>query len=309
MPLTAFSTLDFSAVCLTTGAGLVAAGGQQSELDIRPLLPLPTSCNETAGDSSSSSTARSSEIRQTSSHLNDPSSSRHSHRWHLRTPTGGSINNSICIQPDLSRSTTSSCSNSYGVTMMRGSSSVSEDKELCRHREKRRKEISEDMQEDNSSFSAWRRDDPSGRLAMGTPSSDGQVGEASQSSWASVLERNRIGMLASEAEKNRLKEEKSKAQRGQVFCNGLMATMSTPLSTKYTGSVRVLVSNNDMSVKEFRLRPPTRWKPAHEGSSSGPGDAERIENGLPGLSRLQTVQFPTCINHCELLIQYVSHLL
>lgn len=295
---------------MTTGAGLVAAGGQQSELDIRPLLPLPVSCHETRGESSSNATARSSESRTSSNNVNDSSSSRHSHRWHLRTPTGGSINNSICIQPDLTRSSTATSSFALPVVTMMGESAFfNQDKELCRHREKRRKEISEDMQEDSSAYSAWRRDDPSGRLAKGTSPNDEQAGISTQSGWAGFLERNRIGMLASEAEKRRLKEEKTKAQKGQVFSNGFsIYTSSTASSTGYSASVRVLVSNNDQSVKEFRLRPPTRWKSANDGSSSGSGDVERIESGLPGLSRLQTVQFPTCINHCESNIRYLTTL-
>jgi hypothetical protein len=73
-----------------------------------------------------------------------------------------------------------------------------------------------------------------------------------------------------------------------------VSPFTQPLGT--VGSVRVLVSNNDQSVKEFRLRPPTRWRPS---SATNSGGVERIESGLPGLSRLQTVEFPTCINHCE----------
>ncbi len=51
-----------------------------------------------------------------------------------------------------------------------------------------------------------------------------------------------------------------------------------------------MVSNNDQSIKLYKLRPP----------KSTPGAGGRIESGLPGLSRNTTLQFPTAINHSSL---------
>lgn len=62
-------------------------------------------------------------------------------------------------------------------------------------------------------------------------------------------------------------------------------------------ALRILISNNDKSVKAFRLRPPARSRTDAWTSSSSGLHSGCIEHGLPGLSRTQTVQFPTCINH------------
>jgi hypothetical protein len=272
----------------------VAAGGQQSELDIRPLLPVPTTLNDgNDGESSSSAAATSNNNTESQQASGSTFHPRQIPRWHLRTPTGGSINNSICIQPDLSRKSVHSHT-LHGLTLAGGSSSANEDKDfMCRHREKRRKEISELMEEDAEMQSTWQRDDPSGRMKTGVHTGSN---EQSQDRLDAIIERNKIGHIASEQERKRQQEERIKSQRGEIFTNGLMRASSLIQPQSRSGSVRVLVSNNDQSVKEFRLRPPTRWKPS---SAINTGGVERIESGLPGLSRLQTVEFPTCINHCE----------
>ncbi|UZJ54355.1 hypothetical protein CBS101457_003675 [Exobasidium rhododendri] len=287
---TALCTLDFTAVCLTTGSGLVAAGGQQSELDIRPLLPLPSpsddSGNLEAGSDSTDGTSAGS--LRNSTH-EQPTTSRHFPRWHLRTPTGGSINNSICIQPDMNASPSSSRSLS-GYPLMGGAGPLEDDKDTCRHREKRRKELEEEMEDDQGTNFIWTRDGPIGRNMPGLEM--GQFGSSprntGQSSSDALSDRNRIGLRVSEEERLRQMEGNARAHRGQVFRNGLVCSSASRL-LGVGNSVRVLVSNNDQSVKEFRLRPPTKWRSA--------GGVKKIESGLPGLSRLQTVEFPTCINH------------
>lgn len=152
-----------------------------------------------------------------------------------------------------------------------------------------------EMEEDQEMGAAWKRDDPSGRLEAGSGRSSAVSSNSNDMRLDAIVERNKIGMDASEEERFRRTEEKKRSEKGQVFANGL-ACPSTSQSVGAGGSVRVLVSNNDQSVKEFRLRPPMKWRSAANSNSSG---GERIESGLPGLSRLQTVEFPTCINHCE----------
>lgn len=62
-----------------------------------------------------------------------------------------------------------------------------------------------------------------------------------------------------------------------------------------TISVRVLVSNNDQTVRMFRLRPPSRAQ--RSGAGNGGSVEEGLEAGLPGLSRSQTAKLSTSINH------------
>lgn len=54
--------------------------------------------------------------------------------------------------------------------------------------------------------------------------------------------------------------------------------------------VRLMISNNDQSIKIYRLRQP----------SSTPGQDGKLESGLPGLSRVNVLDFPTAINHSSL---------
>ncbi|PWN33315.1 WD40 repeat-like protein, partial [Meira miltonrushii] len=228
---TQFCSLDFDAVCLTTGSGLLAAGGEHSELDIRPLLPPPQ------GEASSSS-----------SHFRNQ---RYTPRWHLRTPTGGSINNSICIQPEPKPKP----STIRGVVFdeEKGSKEAAPLEQKLGHREKRRKE----NLGNKSNSSAWKRDEPWGR--PGEEATPDQEGEGSEQA---------IGIPGKEGEPTINKASRS-------------------------NTIRLMISNNDRSLKAFRLRPPTRNRtPQNECVQS-----ERIESGLPGLSRTQIIAFPTCINH------------
>ncbi|MCO5585165.1 hypothetical protein L7F22_039097 [Adiantum nelumboides] len=246
---TQFCSLDFDAVCLTTGSGLLAAGGEHSELDIRPLLPAPQTSN--IGSNREGTSSEAGVVQQSSSHSRNQ---RYIPRWHLRTPTGGSINNNICIQPEpnLNPSTI------RGVLFDEQKCSIqtsSPSEEKLGHREKRRKE---DMARKSNNF-AWKRDEPWGR--PGEDEMPDQEGEGSEEA---------IGVLRS-------------GKEGNTYAN--KATRSN--------TIRLMISNNDRSVKAFRLRPPTRNRtPQNECVQS-----EGIESGLPGLSRTQIIAFPTCINH------------
>lgn len=259
-----FCSLDFAAVCLSTGSGLLAAGGEHSELDIRPLLPAPQTGNRFADNVDTNNTpdreGTNSEAevvqqqQQSSSSSSHPRNQRYTPRWHLRTPTGGSINNSICIQPDPKPKP----STIRGVLFDEGKGSndtSSTSEQTSGHREKRRKE--EMIHKPNTS--AWKRDEPWGRPGEDTmPDQDGEGSE------------HAIGIPK----------------------NGKESESHTNKLTR-SNTVRLMISNNDRSVKVFRLRPPTRNRtPQSECAQS-----ERIESGLPGLSRTQIVAFPTCVNH------------
>lgn len=181
-------------------------------------------------------------------------------------------------------------------------------RDACRHREKRRREIADALGDGNDASSAWMRDDPSGRFDAGrTPtSSKGNDMLLSLQRMEALLEDNQLGAEASEEEKRRRREEKKRATETEVFQDGYPThhrhhPHHHHLSHHEAGSLRVLVSNNDQSVKEFRLRPPIR-RGANSSAAAGSASIansndEKLDSKWYGLSRLQTVEFPTCINH------------
>lgn len=67
----------------------------------------------------------------------------------------------------------------------------------------------------------------------------------------------------------------------------ITTTATTPT---HLAPIKVMVSNNDQSIKLYKLRPP----------KSHPGAGGRIESGLPGLSRNTTLHYSTAINHSSL---------
>lgn len=276
-----FCSLDFDAVCLTTGSGLIAAGGEHSELDIRPLLPAPQRENRSIdrvdtinssdrevmiGSRPEAAVAEQAAAAATAPSSSSSSSShseyqRYLPRWHLRTPTGGSINNSICIQPDL-RSSTSTI---RGILLDDQSDTKERKSNLQNrsiHREKRRKEDLAHKSEGTS----WKRDEPWGR--------PGEEKEPDHE-YTLINERqdSQKGMLDDSAHFNEGKSHTRKFSR--------------------PNTIRLMISNNDRSVKAFRLRPPTRNRVI----TNECVQSESIESGLPGLSRTQIIAFPTCINH------------
>lgn len=253
-----FCSLDFDAVCLTTGSGLLAAGGEHSELDIRPLIPPPQTTNDRSERDGLGSESESAEqqLQQQQASSSSSSSShsrnqRYTPRWHLRTPTGGSINNSICIQPEPKLKPSTIRGVLFDEKKSPNETILLEQK--IGHREKRRKENTGSKQNN----SAWRRDEPWGR--PGEDAMPDPEGESSEQA---------LGIPRKESEPTI-----NKASRPHT--------------------IRLMISNNDRSLKAFRLRPPTRNRTTQNECVH----SERIESGLPGLSRTQIIAFPTCINH------------
>lgn len=249
-----FCTLDFQAACLTTSAGFVAAGGQHSELDIRPLFPLPS--NPTSGNGTAS-TSGSNVASLDRSHAGS-SAARAPPRWHLRTPTGGSINNSIYIQPDLS---VAAPVLDDEVTVM---GETGEEK-VCEASQRGKRKMDADKAPHMHSTVHRRKVDPVRKNTEGM---------ASKAYLVSDIE-GRIGW-------NFQTSGAVSSYKSSLPCQRIDPD-------EQVKSVRVLVSNNDRSFKAYRLRPPSRRR--------GVGSDEKIESDLPGLSRTQSVHLSTSINH------------
>ncbi|EPQ27205.1 uncharacterized protein PFL1_05128 [Pseudozyma flocculosa PF-1] len=279
-PPTTYCTLDFLPNCLTTSCGLLAAGGQHSELALRPLHS-PS---------------------YTPHHQVDPDADRYPAPWLLRTPTGGSINNAISIQPD-----------SYGQP---SSSAYSAPHSSSRRRRERIRVTPHDPSTSSSSSSAtiWARDEPrSSSSSYPSPSSSSlsqryplthsagppswQIPECSDhdddTAAAYGFDPSTTASYSSGA-------LSSSPWRSSTWRRPHNSTLRANLEAErrhaasevaaHAGPVRIMVSNNDQSIKSYKLRPP----------SGSPGAGGRIESGLPGLSKTSTLHFPTAINHSSL---------
>lgn len=229
-PTSVYCALDFQPNCLAIGCGLLAAGGQHGELALRPLhSPL------------SAATANTSEPRE----------GRPAAPWLLRTPTGGSINNAISIQPDPSTGSSSSTIPN-----------------LVDPEESRR-------------LAPWHRDRPATNTArpgllFGDEEMESELSE-------SVFQELAAAYGFDEAAVNR-------SSRWRRSPTALRSGSPAKADAVSLAPVKLMISNNDHSVKMYNLRPPR----------STPGAGGRIEAGLPGLSRNATLHFPTAINHSSL---------
>lgn len=269
-PNTTFCTLDFSPNCISVGCGLLAAGGQQSELAIRPLH-------------SPSST----------------SSSRDRDRdrpapWLLKTPTGGSINNAISIEYDTDYKPQASTSQ-----LPSGTSETR-----------------------NTNWNAlyWTRDEPGGRLRNESHNPDHQmqldqdqrslqeedylyldeVGEGVEAgvdenmdlesdALAAAYGFSRTPTLApSRGSRTSTSRDPQRSSKANSASNPTLNNLSAQQHPQLP--IRLMISNNDQSIKIYRLRQPT----------STPGQDGRLESGLPGLTRVNTIEFPTCVNHSSI---------
>ncbi|CDS01025.1 uncharacterized protein SPSC_01063 [Sporisorium scitamineum] len=255
-PPSTYCTLDFQPNCLTTGCGLLAAGGQHGELSLRPLH-------------SPSSSA-------TSSHLDSSYAERPPAPWLLRTPTGGSINNAINIQHDLNHpSSTSRPLPSHAAASCSASPSKPD-------------------LEDSSipqSYSPWARDEPSSLAS--SSSSPSNVARPcllfGDKEVEALLPQSVFDELA--AAYGFDPSSVNRSSRWRRSSQVQTATTSTSaIPEQILAPIKVMVSNNDQSIKLYKLRPP----------KSSPGAGGRIESGLPGLSRNTTLHFPTAINHSSL---------
>ncbi|SPO31308.1 uncharacterized protein UTRI_05881_B [Ustilago trichophora] len=250
-PPTTYCTLDFQPNCLTTGCGLLAAGGQHGELALRPLH---------------SPSSGAPHLQLDSSHAERPPAP-----WLLRTPTGGSINNAITIQPDLNHPS-SSCR--FSSTSSGASTSPSKADVV-------------DSSPSSEIYSPWARDQPSTSniarpgLLFGDEEMESELSE-------SVFEELAAAYGFDPSYVNRDSRWRRSSQP--------RITATTPSSSTTTTTspdlapIKVMVSNNDQSIKLYKLRPP----------KSHPGAGGRIESGLPGLSRNTTLHYSTAINHSSL---------
>lgn len=248
-PPSVYCTLDFQPNCLTTGSGLLAAGGQHGELALRPLHPaslqrLDPSCSE-----------------------------RTPAPWLLRTPTGGSINNAISIQPDLNAP---SSSRAFASAAPEASPTAS------------KRDVVDAVPEDT--YSPWARDEPSSSSSSnharpGLLFGDEQMeSELSQSVFEELAAA--YGFDPASVNRSSAWRRSSPVRARRTSSNpSSLASAIAPIAP-----IKVMVSNNDQSIKLYKLRPP----------KSSAGADGRIESGLPGLSRNTTLHFPTAINHSSL---------
>ncbi|PWN21823.1 hypothetical protein BCV69DRAFT_281745 [Microstroma glucosiphilum] len=269
-PAATFCSLDFRANCLVTGHGLLAAGGQFSELAIRPLSAASTP----AGANVSTSTTSSSQQRQPTP-------------WLLRTPTGGSINNSVAIYPDP----VSIAENKRAmISESSGRSAKALKKEASSSPVPLRGELAEGM---------WLRDEPhGGTQSISGPSSRPMSSVEDDSDAESLaaaygFERKYAGPSCYPAgDRLRSRTESKSKSKKEVDCKSLSGPGDRRRMMCYsamsTSNVRVYCCNNDRSLKVYKLRPPS-------GASSSPA----LESGLPGLTRSHTLDFPTAVNHCS----------
>ncbi|CBQ69987.1 conserved hypothetical protein [Sporisorium reilianum SRZ2] len=244
-PPTTYCTLDFQPNCLTTGCGLLAAGGQHGELALRPLH-------------SPSSSA-------TTSHSDQSYAERPPAPWLLRTPTGGSINNAITIQHDLNHP--SSASRSLASHAAASASTSPSKPDLV-------------DASPTQSYSTWARDEPSSSnvarpgLLFGDEEMEAELSQ-------SVFDELAAAYGFDPSSVNR-------SSRWRRSSHQHAAPAAVP--EHIVAPIKVMVSNNDQSIKLYKLRPP----------KSTPGAGGRIESGLPGLSRNTTLHFSTAINHSSL---------
>ena len=224
-PPSTYCTLDFLPNCLTTACGLLAAGGQHSELALRPLH---------------------SPISASHSHATDQAE-RYPAPWQLRTPTGGSINNAISIQPDTTDASSSS----------RGAGAAAPEKASV-------------------TDIPWARDEPRG------PSRRHLLFD---NEWPPDDEEHHHDHdpAATYAVNLDWRPRTVDPMRG-------FRVYQAPPPPPIQGAIKLMVSNNDQSIKSYKLRPP----------QSIPGAGGRIESGLPGLTKTSTLHFPTAINHSSL---------
>ncbi|PWN46959.1 WD40 repeat-like protein [Violaceomyces palustris] len=175
--------------------------------------------------------------------------------WLLRTPTGGSINNSISIQPDISEG-----------AMSKGSAySPRRTSQPPRHINQARDEPRE------ATLRRYLLFGQDGRLETNEMEREREHEEVAAT----------YGYDTPAPARRSIRDPSDGFRVYEALPQGPEGVLAGP------ASVRLMVSNNDKSIKAYKLRPP----------SGCPGAGGRIESGLPGLSRTNTLQFPTAINH------------
>ncbi|PWY99383.1 hypothetical protein BCV70DRAFT_162460 [Testicularia cyperi] len=254
-----YCTLDFQPNCIATGCGLLATGGQHGELALRPLhSPLSAAiANSNSGGQDDRPPAP----------------------WLLRTPTGGSINNAISIQHDPNLPPPSQLSRTASI-----------------HRKQKQDVVDSSNEHHTSSSSSrraavpWHRDEPSNIPVVARPGLLFGDEEMESELSESVFQELAAAYGFDPSSVNRSSRYRRPSDSRQRLGSGRSLSPTKQAVDPLLAPIKVMVSNNDQSVKMYKLRPP----------KSTPGAGGRIESGLPGLSRNMTLHFPTAINHSSL---------
>ncbi|CEH14271.1 WD40-like repeat containing protein [Ceraceosorus bombacis] len=227
-----------------------------------------------------------------------PASSSGAPLWRLCTPTGRSINNSIFIAPPtvLSRGSSSSEITS-GRAEPIGQSGHNPLHPSQRQGQRRarsslfsRHALDTELERDEDAAAAYgftmhelsRR-----RESRTSGSRAGEEGIAPLFSARRILSDESVSAedddsVDEDDEEDDLEDEIENETQVSARVEG-HEMQRTPNS----GGAVLFVSNNDQTLRCFRLRP-------------GAGSSSRIDTGLPGLTRVRTVSFPTAINHSSL---------
>ncbi|KAJ1021605.1 hypothetical protein NDA16_003742 [Ustilago loliicola] len=220
-PPSTYCTLDFQPNCLTTGCGLLAAGGQHGELALRPLHSPVSSAP----------------------HLQlDPSlgAERPPAPWLLRTPTGGSINNAITIQPDLNHPASSRTFSSTTSASMSTSPSKAD-------------LVDASPSFDSPSHYHWERDEPSSSSNVARPGLLFGDQEMESELSQSVFEELAAAYGFDPSNVNRSSRWRRSPAARAAAASTSSNTTSQPAFTPDAAPIKVMVSNNDQSIKLYKL--------------------------------------------------------
>ncbi|SNX86600.1 uncharacterized protein MEPE_05309 [Melanopsichium pennsylvanicum] len=212
--------------------------------------------------------------------------------WLLRTPTGGSINNAITIQSDLNHplsSSSASTSNAYSRS----------------NPDNKNQSAVVDTSGIPTSYSPWARDEPTSSSNLVRPGflfgDEEMESELSQS----VFEELAAAYGFDPSSVNRSSRWRRTPQTNTSITSSTTANTANSSATAVAvPPIQVMVSNNDQSIKFYKLQPPTLPSASKRSSflsSSSPSSsssfAHPIETSLPGLTRNTTLHFSTAINH------------
>lgn len=327
--------LDFNANCLSSGHGLMAAGGQGSEMAIRPLTSATSSLTSdtTSNSASSSSASSSSALPATSVFASAPSSHTPERNWLIRTTTGGSINNAISIRledmddteeqqrpyfRDLRLCSISSASRPRTRSIGSSSLQIPTERLLQRDEPPDRTSFSLRPTSTHGKSNRTKRTDDywSSHAAFDTGLSGMTVEEEMEAESLAAA----YGAMASTSSKTALspsfsrlgvrKSHDGRSDEGSV--NKKKGRSHSPVTSDTIelppieaapsqsiepprGTIRVYVSNNDQFIKVYKLRPPS----SNLQNAFESPQPSSLEGGLPGLSREQSLSFTTAINHCS----------
>ncbi|CAO1614957.1 unnamed protein product [Sympodiomycopsis kandeliae] len=264
-----FETLDFKPNCLITGQGLVAAGGQQSELFVCPI-------GKERNRTSSSPTARK--------------------RWTIHTTTGGSINNSIAIHSEIQGSNRSPPL--PATTLCQGLPQASAPFVHHRRRQQGPAKLDEgeaaELEIEAEGWAAARGFSYRESSLKPPPRSPNRHKEASASRYAGNTRKTFDGRSDEESEV--ALNHASKKGKSNIGSHLRKDSPSfVPAVKNEDPNIRLYVSNNDRSLKIYDLPHHPSSQDSDVGASTGSDQAHRRK-----VSRSETLDFPTAINHSSL---------